>query len=660
MTGTVTLDRRRLYVVFAGLMLAMSLGALDQAIVTTAQPTIVADLGGLEHLAWVVTAYLLASTAVTPLWGKLGDLHGRKTIFIATIGIFLAGSALCGLSRSMTALIGARALQGAGGGGLIVTTQATIGDIVSPRERGRYQGIFGAVFALTSVIGPLVGGFFVDYLSWHWVFLVNIPIGIAALAITVVALPPLSTRTQHTIDYLGATLIAAATTCLVLAMSLGGVTFPWTSPPIVAAFVIGVLLTGAFLRVERLAHEPLLPPSLFRNRVFRVAGALGFVVGGAMLGPVTILPLFMQVANGVSPTESGLRLLPLLLAVPTMSIISGQVISRRGRYRIFPIVGTALMTIGLLLLSRLTATTPLVESSIAMAILGLGLGMVMQVLVLAVQNAVDFRDLGAATSGVTFFRAMGSVFGVALFGGLFTSRLTAHLAALHLPPTLAGGAVETQAIAIAGLPETLRVGLAQAYGAALPPVFLAAVPFAALAFLMSWRLEEIPLRETVSATRPETTIGPAVDVRSSAEIERLLSDLMTREGRRNVYERLARRAQIELSPIGCWLLFRLDEFKPATIDELASAVSVPIDALADRLELLAARGLITIDAAPNRGERRIGMTPTGSHMLDRLVWARREGLRNLVRSWVPERSEELDELLRRLARVMVPDLRVES
>ena len=660
MAAPIVLDRRRLYVVFGGLMLAMSLGALDQAIVATALPTIVADLGGLEHLSWIVTAYLLSATASTPLWGKLGDLYGRKRVFIATITTFLVGSALCGLSHTMGQLIAARFLQGLGGGGLIVTTQATVGDIVSPRERGRYQGVFGAVFALMSVVGPLLGGFFVDDFTWHWVFYVNLPIGIAALAVTTVALPELQKRSHHVVDYGGAILSAAATVCFVLPMTLGGVEFAWASPQTAGLVAAGLVLTWVFVRLEGRAAEPLLPLNLFRNSVFSVSSALAFVVGGAMLGPVTILPLFMQMVNGVTPTQSGLRLLPLLLAVPAASITSGQLISRWGKYRVFPITGTALMAAGLFLLSRLDAQTSTFASSVYMLVLGLGLGMVMQVLVLAVQNSVEFRDLGSATSGVTFFRAMGSVFGVALFGGIFASRLTTHLAAGVLPGAFNPAQLEVQPAATAALPEAVRATLVGAYSLALHPVFLVAAPFAVAAFVLSWRLEEIPLRETVSATHTESPITPGADVTSAAEVERVLSELMTREGRRAIYERLAARAGIQLSPVGCWLLFRIGEFKPRSVGDLAGALSVDPVALRGRLARLEDQGLLVMENTETGTDQLIGITALGHDMLDRLVRARCEGLQRLVTTWVPERHAELDELLRRLARVMVPDLQAEA
>src|SRR5690606_22709453 len=337
-------------------MLAMALGALDQAIVATALPVIVADIGGLEHLSWVVTAYLIAATAATPLWGRFGDLYGRKRIFLLTILTFLAGSALCGASRTMLQLIGARAVQGVGGGGLIVTSQAVIGDIVSPRERGRYQGIFGAVFALSSVVGPTLGGFVVDHLSWHWVFLINLPIGAAALAVIGIALPPLAGGRRHRIDYLGAAVMMTATTCLVLVLTLGGADLPWSSPAIIGLAVAGVALTVVFVLIEQRVDAPIVPLKLFTVPVFRVSSSLSFLVGGALLGPVTVLPLFFQAVNGMSPTESGTRMLPLLLSVPVASVFAGQVITRTGRYRAFPIVGTMLMSLGFVLMPHAGAS----------------------------------------------------------------------------------------------------------------------------------------------------------------------------------------------------------------------------------------------------------------------------------------------------------------
>ncbi len=394
-----TVAQPRVRVVFGALLLVVLLAALDQTIVSTALPTIVGELGGVEHLSWVVTAYLLGATVVTPLYGKLGDQYGRKLMLQSAILIFLLGSALCGLAQDMPQLIAFRAIQGVGGGGLMVTAIASVGDIVPPRERGRYQGMFGAVFGIATIIGPLAGGFIVEHLSWRWIFYVNIPIGAVAFAVVAIVLQAPSSRRRHTIDYLGAALLAMALTSIVLFTSLGGTTLGWSSPTIVLLAVLGALGVAGFLAVERRAAEPILPLVLFRNRVFSVASAIGFIVGLALFGSITYLPLYLQIAKGQSPAESGLQLLPLMAGLLVASIGSGQLISRIGRYRVFPIVGTALMTVALALLSRITEDTSLFVVDAYMLLLGFGLGFVMQVLVLAVQNAVDYTLLGRRDLG---------------------------------------------------------------------------------------------------------------------------------------------------------------------------------------------------------------------------------------------------------------------
>jgi EmrB/QacA subfamily drug resistance transporter len=497
------LSQRRVLLVIGSLMLGMLLAALDQTIVATALPTIAGDLHGLSHLSWVVTGYLLTATVSTPLWGKLGDMYGRKIFFQAAIVIFLVGSALSGLSSSMIELIVFRAVQGLGAGGLMVGAQAIIGDVVPPRDRGKYQGIFGAVFGLSSVAGPLLGGFFVQNLSWHWIFYVNLPVGAVALVVTTGALPSALRRVQHVIDYIGAVVLAGGVTCLVLLTTLGGTTYPWGSAPIVILAVLGGLLLGGFVLVERHAAEPILPLHLFRNRVFSASSAIGFIVGFAMFGAITYLPTYLQVVRGASPTGSGLELLPLMAGLLVTSIGSGVLISRWGRYKIFPIVGTAVMSVGLFLFSLLGVATSTLTISIFMVVLGLGLGCVMQVLVIAVQNAVPHSELGVATSGATFFRSIGGSFGTAIFGAIFanvlTGNLTRYLAGTRLPAGFIGAAGASPA-ALAKLPPAVHSGYIQAVTASLHPVFLWAVPFAILAFAITWLLKEVPLRRTVRAS----------------------------------------------------------------------------------------------------------------------------------------------------------------
>ncbi|MDX2678458.1 MFS transporter [Streptomyces soliscabiei] len=630
------------------LLLGMLLAALDQTIVSTALPTIVSDLGGMEHLSWVVTAYMLASTAATPLWGKLGDQYGRKRLFQIAIVLFLIGSALCGMAQNMPQLIAFRAVQGLGGGGLMVLSMALVGDLVPPRDRGRYQGLFGAVFGTTSVLGPLLGGLFTEHLSWRWVFYVNLPVGVVALAVIAAVLHIPLRATKHVIDYLGTFLIASVATCLVLVASLGGTTWDWGSPQIVALAVLGVLLAFAFVSVERRAAEPVLPLKLFRIRTFTLSAVISFIVGFAMFGAMTYLPTFLQVVQGVSPTMSGVHMLPMVAGMLLSSTGSGQIVSRTGRWKVFPVTGTAVTALGLLLLHRLDEHSSTGEMSAYFFVFGLGLGLVMQVLVLIVQNAVAYEDLGVATSGATFFRSIGASFGVAIFGTVFASRLGDKLAdalrGVPLPPGVSPGALEADPRGIADLPSALRPRVLHAYASSITDVFLYAAPVALLGFVLAWFLKEDPLRGSVTAPDvTETLASNPVERSSYDEVCRALSVLGTREGRREIYVKITARAGHDLLPAASWLLLRIKRYGSVEPGVLAERSTVPLP--------------VIIEGARQVEERRLAvregldmvLTDEGHEVAERLARAREESLAELLGDWWgPDRPTDLVQLVKEL------------
>jgi len=484
-------------VVLPGLLLTMMLAMLDNMIVGTAMPRIVGELGGLAHLSWVVTAYVLASTVSTPLYGKLGDLYGRKRLFVTSIVIFLGGSALSGLSQSMTELITFRALQGLGAGGLIVGVLAIIGDLVPPRERGRYQGYTAGVMAIAMMGGPLVGGFLTDHLSWRWAFYVNLPLGGIALTLVAATLRLPRHRVSHRIDYLGAGLLAVGTTALVLLATWGGSRYAWDSAPTVGLAVLGAAAMGALILVEQRATEPILPLRLFTDRNFSVSSAMSFLVGFAMFGAVTFLPLYQQTVQNASATNSGELLMPMLAGMLVTSLVAGQLTTRTGRYKVFPILGGVGMTVGMYLLSLLAVGTSRLTSSLYMVVLGVGMGFMMQIVMLIAQNSVGPRDMGVASSTNMFFRSVGGSFGVSVFGAIFTSRLRDALTAGGAPAeagTLSGGGGNLDPATLHTLPAPVRDGYLHAVAHATQGVFGWAVLFGVAAFALAWAIRAVPLR----------------------------------------------------------------------------------------------------------------------------------------------------------------------
>jgi EmrB/QacA subfamily drug resistance transporter len=502
-TTSTQLSHKQVLLTFCGLLLAMLLASLDQTIVSTALPTIVGELGGIDQLSWVVTAYLLTATVSTPLWGRISDLYGRKALFQAAIVIFLVGSALSGTAQTLGELIGFRALQGLGAGGLMTLAMAIVADIISPRERGRYQGYIQMVFVLASVAGPLLGGLFTDHVSWRWVFYVNLPIGAAALVVISSSLHLPVQRGRPRIDYLGAALLAGGLSSVLLVTTWGGQQYAWGSAEIIGLGLAAVALLIAFVVQERRAPEPVLPLRLFRDPVFDVVVAVLLLTTCAFFAAIVFMPLFLQIVTGASATQSGLLLLPLLLATTISTAVVGRIISRSGRYKVFPTVGLGLMAVGLLLFSRIDTETSRATVSMFMVVFGLGFGMVSQILVLAIQNAVDRRDIGIATASANLFRALGGSVGVAVFGAVFAGRLD-----VWLPRELPGARIDPQSLqaspeALQSMPATVHDGVAEAVAHSLHTVFLVAAPVAALGLLVVLLLKEVPLRGPGSSARPE-------------------------------------------------------------------------------------------------------------------------------------------------------------
>ncbi|MFI2236970.1 MFS transporter [Streptomyces chrestomyceticus] len=642
------LSRRRTNLVFTTIVLGMLLAALDQTIVSTALPTIVADLGGGGHMAWVVTAYLLAETVATVLVGKFGDLFGRKIIFQVSAVVFVGGSILAGASTSMLMLVVARAVQGVGGGGLMVTAMALIADVIPLRERGKYQGALGAVFGVTTVVGPTLGGLFTDHASWRWCFYVNIPIAIVMVVMAARTVPVVRAAVRPVIDYIGIVLVALGSSGLVLGLEWGGNEYAWGSPVIIGLFVGSVVLLAAFVFVELRAKEPMLPMHLFRNPVFTVCSVLSFIVGFAMLGAMTYLPTYLQFVDGVSATMSGVRTLPMVAGLLGTSMLSGVVVSRTGRYRVFPIAGTGVMALGLYLMSTMGADTGAWLESLYMFVLGLGIGLAMQVLTIAVQNTVDYHELGSATSGVTFFRTLGSSFGTAVFGTLYSNRLDPSLkAALAKSPGVPPEAAASPQ-ALHRLPEAQARPVIDAYADTVNHVFQWVVPVALAGFVVAWFLKEVPLRDSARAAAGDLGEGFAApdSTDSDQQLERAVARAMRKAEGPVSLEVLAVSGS-PLTPGQAWALGQIHwrtrihgETSPAAV---ARAHRMPEEVLEPVFTRVVSAGY-----ARYGDGGRLELTEAGRTEIDRLIVAWREWLDERLEGWTAEDPEDRARLARAL------------
>lgn len=653
--GRVALSKRQVNLVFATVAMGMLLSALDQTVVATALPMIVSDLGGAGHLSWVVTAYLLAETVSTALAGKMGDLFGRKTVFRVSIAVFIVGSFLCGLSVNLPMLIGLRALQGIGGGGLTVTATALISDVIPLRDRGKYQGAIGAVFGVATVIGPLLGGFFTDDLSWRWVFYVNVPIAVVVIIVAARTIPGLPPGTRPRVDYLGAAFVGLGATGLTLATSWGGTEYPWGSATIIGLFAASVVALVVFVVVENRAAEPILPMRLFRGRVFSTASTLSFIVGFAMLGSITFLPTFLQYVSGSSATLSGVRVLPMVVGLLVTAVGSGTVVGRTGRYKAFPIAGGAVMAVGLYLLSRMGARTPVWQQSLYMVVLGAGIGLIMQILTLVVQNTSDYRDLGAATSGVTFFRTLGGSFGASIMGTIYATHLKSQLPVVIDRLGLSGQAdtKSSSPSTLQRLPASIRVPIVNVYADALHDVFLAAVPIAFVAFVLALTLPQVKMRGAAQEAARWPGEGFAVPESPDmiSQLEDVIGRILNRTDRRTWMGQVVAASGAGIDVATAWgiltvllrsRLFGVDPTQAVIEDH----IGIPEGVLTGFYDDLVDRGFLRREGEVLHG------TEAGEQAARQVIEAWRDWIVDELRDWLPEDAVGKDDVAASLRRIV--------
>ncbi|MGP4002594.1 DHA2 family efflux MFS transporter permease subunit [Streptomyces sp. 8N706] len=627
------LSRRRTNAVFVTVVVGLMLAALDQLIISTALPTIVAELGGAGHMAWVVTAYLLTETVATVLVGKFGDMFGRKVVFQVSAVVFVVGSILAGSANNMLMLIGGRAIQGIGGGGLMVTAMALIADVIPLRQRGRYQGALGAIFGITTVVGPTLGGVFTDQATWRWCFYINVPIAAVMIVMAARTIPVIRAASRPVIDYAGIVLASIGASALVLGLEWAGSTYPWGSVTIIGLFIGSAVLLTAFVFVELRAREPMMPMDLFRNPVFTVCSILSFIVGFALLGALTYLPTYLQFVDGITATASGVRTLPMVIGLLATALLAGEVVSRTGRYKIFPILGSGITALGLVLMSTMGASTGPWLETLYMFVLGLGIGLTMQVLTIAVQNTVPYHELGVATSGVTFFRTLGSAFGTAVFGSLYISRLEPNLAEAHAAsPGVPDGLVQSPK-GLHLLPDARAAPFIEAYADTVNDVFLWVVPVSLVGFAVALFLKEVPLRDSARAGAMDIGEGFAAPDSPDADqqLARAVASVMRRaEG--PVSRQLIAECGSPLSPDEAWAVgqvhWRARLRRGAHLNAIAAAHRMPVEVLEPVFDRIVEAGYA------DRDGDRLRLTTAGQAEIDRLTTA--------WRHWLDERLEDWD------------------